>query len=417
LPEKNKGMKYICLYFQVHQPRRLRNYSVLEIGKSHHYFDDERNQEIIQKVAQNCYLPTNQLLKELIEKYPGKFRVSFSFSGVLLDQLEWWAPEALKSFQKLCSYDEVEVLGETYYHSLASVYSPGEFQAQVRLQVEKIKSLFKKSPRVFRNTELIYSDHLVPWLEKLGFWGVLAEGVDWMVGKDGAGKVYQARSGSRLKVLLRHYPLSDDIAFRFSASGWKEHPLTAEKYARWILESSLPLINIFIDYETFGEHQWSTSGIFEFLRHLPALLIDSGEVEFLIPFQAIEKLPAEQEFSSPAWLSWADMERDLSAWLGNALQRTAMDKLYALEPLVKTSEDKNLLESWRLLGTSDHFYYMSTKFGSDAQVHKYFNPHQSPYYAHIIFMRILNDLFEWTLSSPGNKIDSAPEFRSLVESW
>ncbi len=311
----------------------------------------------------------------------------------------------------------MEVLGETYYHSLASVYSPQEFQAQVKLHFKKIKSLFGKGPKIFRNTELIYADQLVPWLEKLGFSGVLAEGVEWMVGKDGAGKVYQARSSSRLKVLLRHYPLSDDIAFRFSASDWKEHPLTAEKYARWILESSLPLINIFIDYETFGEHQWASSGIFEFLEQLPEVLLSSGEVEFLTPSRAVEELSTEQEFSSPAWLSWADLERDLSAWLGNDLQRTAMDKLYALEPLVKASGDEDLLESWRLLGTSDHFYYMSTKLGSDAQVHKYFNPLRSPYYAHIIFMRILNDLFEWTLSSLGKKIKSIPDFRSIADRW
>ncbi len=410
-------MKYICLYFQVHQPRRLRQYQVLDISRNHQYFDDEQNRAIIQRVAEKCYLPTNQLLLELIKKFDGRFRLAFSISGITLEQFEWWKGEVIDSFKRLINTGAVEILAETYYHSLSSVYSPEEFKQQVELELKKLEEIFGVQPKVFRNTELIYSDQLAELVDGFGFYAVLTEGIEWLVGKEGAGKVYRARSNPSIKILLRHCPLSDDIAFRFSSPDWEEFPLTAEKYARWIRDSSLRLINIFIDYETFGEHQWREAGIFDFLSQLPKFILEDKEIEFITPSQAVEMIDALDEFSSPGWMSWADTEKDLSAWLGNDLQRNAMDKLYELERLVKASGDDKLIKDWRYLGTSDHFYYMSTKWGSDLSVHKYFNPHQSPYYAYIIYMRILNDLLEQALARLGKKLMSRKELKTIFERW
>lgn len=387
-------MKTVCFYFQVHQPFRMRNYHILDIGKNHHYFDDKQNREIIRKVAEKCYLPTNRLIAKLIRRHKRKFRVSYSVSGVALEQMEKYAPEVIDSFRDLVSTGGVEMLGETYYHSLSAVYSKDEFERQVNIHREKLNQLFGFNPTSFRNTELIYSDHLAWLIQKMGFQVVMAEGVDWLIGENGAGKIWRGRGTDNLKILLRNYRLSDDIGFRFSSPDWSEHPLFADKWASWVNASPGPIINIFIDYETFGEHQWASTGIFEFLDFLPKALLSIKDLEILTPSQVAEKYPAQDELVCPNWISWADTERDLSAWLGNPMQRNAMDKLYSLEKDILASGDFELICDWRKLSTSDHYYYMSTKYAADAEVHKYFNPHHGPHFAYIVMMRILSDLEE-----------------------
>jgi alpha-amylase len=386
-------MKTACFYFQVHQPYRMRNYHILEIGKNHNYFDDVQNTAIIRKVADKCYLPANRTIAELIRQTGAHFRVAYSISGVALEQMQRHAPEVIDSFQDLARTGGVEFLSETYYHSLAAVYSEAEFEDQVWRQFDTVKRLFGYTPTTFRNTELIFSDHLAYLAEKLGFKAVLTEGTDWLVGRDGANWPYKAKYTKNLKVLLRNYRLSDDIAFRFSAHNWSEYPLFADKWASWVASTPGPLANIFIDYETFGEHHWESSGIFDFLRYLPQALFNAG-VQVLTPCQVVEQIQPQAEIATSNWISWADVERDLSAWLGNEMQRNAMDRLFQLESAVKASRDPGLLEDWRRLSTSDHFYYMSTKFAGDAEVHNYFNPHQGPHYAFITMMRILNDVEE-----------------------
>ena len=386
-------MKTACFYFQVHQPYRMRNYHILEIGKSHNYFDDVQNTAIIKKVAEKCYLPANRTIAKLVRETGGHFRVSYSISGVALEQMQKHAPEVIDSFKELADTGGVEFLAETYFHSLAAIYSEEEFSEQVWRQMETIKKLFGYHSTTFRNTELIFSDHLAYLAEKLGFKGVLTEGTDWLVGDSGANWMYKAKYTKGLKVLLRNYRLSDDIAFRFSARQWSEFPLFADKWASWVASTPGPLANIFIDYETFGEHHWQSSGIFEFLKYMPQALFNA-HVAVLTPSQVFEQFQPSADIATNSWISWADVERDLSAWLGNEMQRDAMDRLYQLERIVKESRDWGLIEDWRKLSTSDHFYYMSTKFAGDAEVHNYFNPHQGPHYAYITMMRILNDLKE-----------------------
>jgi alpha-amylase len=386
-------MKTVVFYFQVHQPYRMRNYHILEIGKNHNYFDDVQNTTIIKKVAEKCYLPATRMMAQLVRETNGKFRVSYSISGVALEQMQKDAPQVIDAFRDLASTGGVEFLAETYYHSLASVFSQFEFEEQVHRQMALVEKLFNYRPYTFRNTELTYHDHLAWLAQNLGFKTVLTEGVDQLIGRDGACNVFKAKHAD-VKVLCRNYRLSDDIAFRFSAHRWSEFPLYADKWASWVKHSPGPLCNIFIDYETFGEHHWEETGIFQFLKHLPSALLDSGEIEILTPGEAARKYQPVGEISPPHWISWADTERDLSAWLGNDMQRNAMAKLYELEGPVKTKRDPGLLEDWRRLSTSDHFYYMSTKHAGDAEVHTYFNPHLGPHYAYINMMRILNDVEE-----------------------
>jgi len=386
-------MKTVCFYFQVHQPYRMRNYHILEVGRNHNYFDDVQNAAIIKKVAEKCYLPANRIIARLIRETSRKFRVAYSISGVALDQMQKHAPEVIESFQELAATGGVEFLAETYFHSLAAIYSKSEFEDQVWRHVEAMKKLFGCNPVTFRNTELTYADHLAWLVENMGFKAVLTEGTYPLAGDSGANKVWKAKYTKNLKVLLRNYRLSDDIAFRFSAHMWSEFPLFADKWAAWVASTPGPLANIFIDYETFGEHHWKESGIFDFLNYLPDTLFRSG-VQCLTPREVAEKIEPEAEFETNSWISWADVERDLSAWLGNAMQKDAMNRFWELEGPVKATGDWQLIEDWRKLSTSDHYYYMSTKFAGDAEVHTYFNPHQGPHYAYIVMMRILTDLAE-----------------------
>jgi alpha-amylase len=383
----------VCFYFQVHQPSRLRRYGVFDVGRRHDYFDTSLDEAIVRKVAARCYRPMNQLLLELVERHEGRFRASFSISGSALEQLERWAPEVIESFAALARTGCIEILGETYYHSLSFLASRDEFDAQVARHRAKVEDLFGARPTVFRNTELVYADALAPHVEQLGFRGVLAEGADHVLGWRSPNFLYTA-PGSRTRLLLKNYRLSDDIAFRFGDRNWEGHPLSAEKFAGWIhaVNGCGDLVNLFMDYETFGEHQWEATGIFEFMRRLPDYVLDHPDAAFVTPSQAIDRHEAIAPLSFPRFTSWADAERDVTAWLGNAMQVSAHRSLYELRDAVMASGDAALIEDWRRLTTSDHFYYMCTKFFADGDVHKYFSPYESPYEAHIAFMNALADL-------------------------
>jgi len=380
----------VCFYFQVHQPYRLKKYSVFDIGNNNQYFDEEKNKAIVQKVAEKCYLPTNKLMLDLINTYRGQFKIAFSITGIALDQFERYAPEVISSFQKLAQTGCVEFLNETSHHSLAFLFHPDEFLTQVELHRMKIKQLFGQEPKIFRNTELIYNNDLAKFMEKMGYQGILAEGADRILGKASPNYVYQATGCKNMKVLLKNYKLSDDIAFRFSNPNWKGWPLTAEKYATWLAQIPGESINLFMDYETFGEHQWDSTGIFAFLKHLPAELLKRN-IGFSLPSEVLSLQP-RGEIDIPHTISWADVERDCSAWLGNKMQNAAVQHLYALRERVMEKGDAELIETWRRLSTSDHCYYMCTKWFNDGTVHKYFNPYDSPYDAHIAFMNVLTDM-------------------------
>ncbi len=385
-------MPAVCFYFQVHQPYRLRRYSVFDTDR--HYFDETLNGEITRKVAQKCYLPATQLLQELFERHDGRFRAGFSITGVALDQFQRHVPEVVEAFQKLAETGCVEFLDETYYHSLAFLYSREEFRTQVEMHRAKIKELFNQEPRVFRNTELIYNNDVAHFVSHMGYDGILAEGADQILGHRTPNDVYRPPHTPNLKVLLKNYRLSDDIAFRFSNRSWEQWPVTAEKFTGWInqIEGNGQICNLFMDFETFGEHQWASTGIFDFLRTLPAEILKHENNRFLTPSQVIDTFEAVGEIDVPQMISWADSERDLSAWLGNAMQSNALHELYKLENPLKEKNDPELLEDWRRLTSSDHFYYMCTKYWADGDVHKYFSPYESPYDSYINFMNVLDNI-------------------------
>ena len=376
----------------MHQPYRIRKYSVFDIGNDN-YFDKIKNGEIMRKVALKCYLPTNKLMLELIKKYKGKFKVAYSISGMALEQFEEYAPEVIDSFRRLVDTGCVEILSETYYHSLSYLYSKKEFDEQVKMHKKKIKKLFNYKPKVFRNTELICSNDMVKYIEKKGYKGILAEGADHILNGRSPNFLYGSVSAGKIKMLLKNYKLSDDVAFRFSDKNWVCYPLTAKKFAKWIndINGNGEVVNLFMDYETFGEHQWEDKGIFDFLYHLPGELLKHEDNGFLTPSEVVDKYEVKDKVDMHNIVSWADIERDLSAWLGNKMQQSSIKELYLLEKMVKDSKDEELLEKWRKLQTSDHFYYMCTKWFNDGDVHKYFNPYDSPYDAYITYMNILND--------------------------
>ncbi len=394
-------MASLCFYFQVHQPYRLRRYSIFD--EDHAYYDEGANQGVIRKVAQKCYIPTNRLLYELITRYGGEFRVSFSLSGVVLEQLERYVPEVLESFQRLADTGAVEFLSETYHHSLSFLYSREEFIEQVMAHRRRVEELFGQVPTVFRNTELIYCNELAHAAAELGYKAVLCEGADHLLGYRPSTHVYSPPELRAPKLLLKNYRLSDDIAFRFGDQSWADWPLTADKFARCVnaVDGDGYLVNLFMDYETFGEHQWADTGIFDFLRHMPEEVFKTPGNGFLTPSEAADRFPTSGEYDVPHMISWADTERDLSAWLGNAMQSNALHELYRLEPKVKESGDPDLLNDWRRLQSSDHFYYMCTKFFEDGDVHSYFNPYDSPYDSYINFMNVMDNLRTRLKSSPG----------------
>lgn len=386
-------MPSVCFYFQVHQPFRLKHYTVFD--KSPKYFDEFKNSAICRKVANKCYLPANRLILDTIRRFDGRFRVAYSVTGVILEQLQKYCPEVMSTFDALAQTGCVEFLAETYYHSLSFLYSRGEFIEQIEKHCDTINRLFGQKPRIFRNTELIYNNDLSKIIDSMGrFDAIITEGADHILGHRNPNFVYQPPDCPNLKLLLKNYQLSDDIAFRFSNRQWKEFPLTADKFAQWInrINGNGNVVNLFMDYETFGEHQWEDTGIFNFMSHLPDEILKHPDNDFKTPSEVIDSFDTADTVDVPHIISWADTERDLSAWLGNAMQSNALHEIYRLEPTIKKIADKRLLADWRRLQTSDHFYYMCTKYFSDGDVHKYFNPYDSPYDSYINYMNVLSNL-------------------------
>jgi alpha-amylase len=382
-------MADICVYAQVHQPYRLRRYRLFDIGERP-FFDDELNAELVQRVSRKCYIPANRALTELVERGDADFRVALSLTGTVVGQLERWAPDALESFQRLVATGKVELLGETYHHSLSSLVRRDEFEAQVELHRDMLRRTFGVTPTVFRNTELVWWDNLAPTVASLGFRAALVEGADHVLGWRSPNYVYGAESHPDLRLLPRNYRLSDDVGFRFSSREWDGWPLTAERYASWLAEAPGDSVHLYIDYETLGEHQWEDTGIFDFLHHLPGEAAARG-LRFVTPSTLAERDPVAT-LSFPHPTSWADIERDLTAWLGNRIQLSAHERLYDLRDAVLETEDPSLIADWRRLTTSDHVYYMCTKWFADGDVHAYFNPYETPYDAFVSFMNAAQDL-------------------------
>ena len=383
-------MKTVNLYFQVHQPWRLKVYRFFNIGKDHNYLDDFTNRAIMQKVARQCYLPMNALLLKLIKENKGAFKCSFSITGSAVEQFRAYCPEVLDSFRALAETGCVEFLAETYSHSLASLSSKEDFVEQVKLHTKMIKDEFGKKPVAFRNTELIYSDQIGEMVSALGFKTILAEGAKHIMGWKSPNYIYTNAIDNRLKVLLRNYTLSDDIGFRFSNQGWDQYPLTAEKYAQWVAEDAGEVVNIFMDYETFGEHQKADTGIFDFMKALPKAIL-SHDLKFATVSETAKVSQPVGVLHCPHAMSWADEERDVTAWLGNELQNEAFAKLYGLKDKVKALKNADFEYVWNFMQTSDHFYYMAAKWLSDGDVHSYFNPYGSSYEAFINYMNVLAD--------------------------
>jgi alpha-amylase len=391
-------MPSVCLYLKAHQPYRIKNYRVFDIGADSHYFNDtsERdinNEKVLKKVAEKSYRPTNKILLSLLKKYP-EFRVSFSLTGVLLDQLEKFAPDVIESFQELAKTGQVEILAETYHHTLSFFYAREEFEEQVIAHEKKIKELFGLTPKVFSNTELAYNNELAQWADKKGYKGIITEGWDKVLDWRSPNFVYKPVHTEHIRLLLKNYRLSDDIAFRFSEQNWIGWPVTAEKFANWISahNGDGQTVNLFMDYETFGEHQWKETGVFDFLEKLPEEILKNSDNNFMTPSEIIDAYEPVGELNVPQILTWADTDRDLTAWVGNKMQQSAIQGIYALEDEIKLLDDDLILNDWRLLQTSDHFYYMCTKWFSDGDVHAYFSPYESPYEAFISYMNALKDL-------------------------
>lgn len=389
-------MKSVCFYFQVHQPYRVKRYRVFDIGNDPEYFNDRgesdlNNRKIVEKVARKSYIPATRLILEMLKRHPD-FKVSYSFSGIALEQIERYAPEALDLFKQVVETGRAEVLAETYYHSLAFFYSQAEFERQVAKHREVVQRIFGVWPRVFRNTELSYRNDLAHWAERNGYAGIIAEGWDPILGWRSPNYVYQPTGTKNIRLLLKNYRLSDDVAFRFSSKSWSEWPLTTEKYGQWLNEAEGDTVNLFMDYETFGEHQWEDTGIFNFLEHLPNEVFKNPHLNFKTPSEVVSSYDAKDHIDMPHVVTWADTDRDLTAWVGNPMQEAAIRAVYNLEDKVLQVNDHKLMEDWRRLQTSDHFYYMCTKWFSDGDVHAYFSPYESPYDAYIAYMNALSDL-------------------------
>lgn len=386
-------MKSICLYFQVHQPLRLKPYRFFNMGTDHHYLDDAQNSFIMQKVAQLCYEPMNAMLLKLIKENKGAFKVSFSISGLAMEQFRMYAPKVLDSFRALAKTKCVEFLSETYAHSLSSLVCEEEFISQVEKHKQLIKTEFGLTPTVFRNTELIYSDEIGRMVADMGYKGMLAEGAKHVLGWKSPNFLYCNAISQDMKLLLRNYRLSDDIAFRFSNMGWSEWPLSPKKYVEWLTDKDVPgdVVNLFMDYETFGEHQNEGTGIFDFMEQLPKAVLASKKLKFATPSEVIDSYQPVSVLHSPHPMSWADEERDITAWLGNELQDEAFRTLYRQRDKIVKLNDPDFDYVWMFMQSSDHFYYMATKWLSDGDVHSYFNPYCSAYEAFINYMNVLSD--------------------------
>lgn len=382
-------MKSICLYFQIHQPFRLKRYRFFDIGKDHYYYDDFANDDIITRIARNSYIPAVEAMTEMVRTSGGKFKVALSISGVALEQLEMYVPELIDSLKELAKTGCVEFLSETYAHSLSSLTDVEEFRAQVKAHDEKIYNLFGQQPKVFRNTELIFSDEIAGMISGLGFKGVITEGAKHILGWKSPNYLYNSMASPRLKMLLKNDKFSEDIARNFSNYEWSDYPLTAEKYISWIkgLPEEESIVNLFMNCEVLGESQPRETGIFEFFKALPRFAEDAG-IGFILPSEAISKLKPVDALSVPYPMSWTDEARDVSTWLGNRLQNEAFHKLYDLSERVRMCEDRRIKQDWMYLQASDHFFYMSTKYGSGKSS---FNPYDSPFDAFINYMNVLSD--------------------------
>ena len=395
--------KAITLYLHVHQPFRVRQYSVFDTGESHDYFNEpnynsERNNEaVFKKVADKSYRPMNALLLKLLREHKD-FKLSLSITGTFIDQAEQWAPDVIESFQALVATGKVEIVAETYHHSLAFFYSRNEFEKQVTLHRDKVKALFGVTPKVFRNTELAYNNELAQWADSQGYEGILAEGWDPILQWRSPNYVYRPPATKNISLLLKNYRLSDDLAFRFSDQSWGEWPLTADRYTDWLRQATedAPLVNLFMDYETFGEHQWHETGIFGFFEETVRTWLQDKDNTFTTVSDAITTNPPSDEIDVPYTVTWADTERDLSAWNGNRLQQEALKYLYRLESDILRTKDEQLIDDWRYLQASDLVYYMCTKNLDDGAVHAYFSPYESPYDAFLFFMNVIRDL-RWRL--------------------
>ena len=389
-------MTSICLYFEVHQPFRLNRFSVFNIGENNksysNYFNKKLNQEIFEKVARKCYIPTNQLLLDLINKNEGKFRISFSITGTFFEYCEQHIPSVIDSFKELFKTGAVDLIEETYFHSLSSLYDDlDEFEDQVKMHRQLIRNLFNYSPKVFRNTEAIYDNRIAKKVEEMGYKGIITEGTEKILHWRSPNYIYKAIN-SNLKVLLRNYNLSDDVGFRFSSQNWNGFPLTADKYANWMAKTDGNLINLFMDYETFGEHQWTETGIFNFLEHLPGEILKHNHLDFVTVSEAIDRYDIMGEIDVPWAISWADEDRNVSTWLGNDMQIACFNELKNIGKKIKNTGNQDLINTWRKLQTSDHLYYVSTKGLKDGAVHSYFSHYDSPYDGFINYMNILQDL-------------------------
>ena len=389
--------KAIVLYLHVHQPYRVRHYTIFDAGVDHRYFDapyDDRtnNERIMHKVAEKSYLPTNRRLLQLLNDHP-EFKLSLSITGTAIEQMEAWAPEALQSFKDLCATGRVEIVGETYHHSLAFFYSRSEFETQVNMHAEKVQQVFGQTPKVLRNTELAYNNDLAYWADKAGYKGILAEGWDNVLGWRSPNFVYQPTYTENIRLLMKNYKLSDDIAFRFGDRGWAGWPLTADKFTHWLNSSGdATNFDLFMDYETFGEHQWDDTGIFEFLAHLPNEWLKTPGNTFMTVSEVIDAFDPVDRVDCPQTITWADTERDLSAWLGNSMQGSAIHALYEMQNKILDTGDLALIDDFRKLQTSDHFYYMCTKWFNDGDIHAYFSPYENPYDAFVAFMNSWHDI-------------------------
>lgn len=387
-------MTAVCFYFQVHQPVRLRRVRIVDPPSGFDYWDHEKNRQVMERVADKCYIPANQAVLDLIEETDGWFRVAYSLSGVFLEQAKEFRPDVVDSFKALARTGHVEFLDETYYHSLAGLWpDQGEYKHQIKEHRRLMKEVLGVEPTTFRNTELIYDNRIASTVEELGYDAIMTEGTEKILGERSANHVYRpARAGSSLKVLLKNYRMSDDVAFRFSDRSWPSWPLTADTYADWLAKTPGDTINLFMDYETFGEHQWPETGIFEFLRHLPAAVERHGHLGFALPREVAEGHSPRDTIEVPMAISWADSERDVSAWLHNKMQHMCFEELKNMAPLVRQIDDAELTHAWRRLQTSDHLYYCCTKFWADGDIHKYFSPYDSPYVAFINYMNAIEDL-------------------------
>ena len=389
--------KSICIYFQIHHPERLRKYQFFDIGKKHNYFDNYANRSELEDLAENCYLPANALLLDLIKKYEGKFKVAFSISGSAIDQLEMHTPEVIRSFQELAQTGQVEFLAETYSHSLASLSEDtDEFELQVKRHSAAIKELFGKKPVTFRNTSLIYSDKIGKRVADLGFKTMLTDGAKHVLGWKSPNFVYKNALDENLNLLLKNSKLSDDIAIRFSDRNWSKYPLTSEKYADWVSHSlqDTEVLNLFMNYEVIGHYNRAESGIFDFLRYFIQQIAENPNYQFLLPKEVTKKHTAKDILPVPYPISWTDEERDITSWLGNELQKEAFTELFKIQPLVKKKKNAELNEDYSRLQASEHFYFMRTKLFSGADYHKYILPYESPYEAFINYMNVLSDFIE-----------------------